>query len=86
MAGIARPLACVTSVKVPSQLLRSSDLRCGSAPMLRAKPEYPAAIVVVVGLNQVQAAQLIRSARPGVLVGKRAVAIVVEIVHRAQAS
>ena len=31
VAGLARPLATVTSVNVPSQLLRSSDLRCASS-------------------------------------------------------
>ena len=30
-SACARPLASVTSVKVPSQLLRSSDLRCGNS-------------------------------------------------------
>jgi hypothetical protein len=29
VAGLARPLVTVTSVNVPLQLFRSSDLRCG---------------------------------------------------------
>jgi hypothetical protein len=31
VAGLARPLATVTSVNVPSQLFFSSDLRCASS-------------------------------------------------------
>ena len=62
VAGSARPLSTVTSVNVPLQLLRSSDLRCGNFPAAAQHQDVHAAVVVVVGLNDVQAAQLIAEA------------------------
>ena len=62
VAGFARPLATVTSVNVPSQLFRSSDLRCGDFPPAAQHQDVHAAVVVVVGLHDVQPAQLVAEA------------------------
>ena len=49
-----RPLVAVTSVNVPSPLLRSSELRIGNSQPPRMHEQVDAAVVVVVGRRDVE--------------------------------
>ena len=65
LTGSSRPAFLVTSVKVPLPLLRSKLGRIGygsQAP--RDDEDVQEAVVVVIGLDEVEAAVLVGSARP----------------------
>ena len=86
VAGRARPLATVTSVKVPSQLFLSNDRRSRSFPPAAHHQEIETAVVVVVGLVQVQAAELVAETGVCRAIGQSAVDIPFKELHRAAAS
>ena len=69
-------------MKVPSQLLRSSDLRTGNLPAAAQHQDVHAAVIVVIGLNHVEPAELVARPACAAAIRERAVAVVVKVVQR----